>query len=117
MQFRKVNILRDETTSILHLVPEWEVAILEAKHGEERLVLGDLVEATNREWPADAKSEFARLGKLYGSTGSGDNALAFVERVYGAGSVGVKNLERAMAEARGAKRWKKGDSDLIGATA
>jgi hypothetical protein len=118
MQFRKVNILRDETTSILHFVAEWELPILEAKHGEERLTVGDSVEAKNREWPTDAKAEFARLGTLYGMTGSGDNAQSFVERVYGGGSVGVKNLERAMAEARGAKKAKsKTSGDLIGATA
>jgi hypothetical protein len=115
MQFRKVNILRDETTSVLALVAEWEVPLLEAVHGEERLTIGELVEAKNREWPTDARSEFGRLGSLYGTTGSGDNALSFVERVYGAGSIGVKNLERAMAEARGAKRPKKGTEELIGA--
>jgi len=118
MQFRKVNTLRDETTSILHLVAEWELPILEAKHGEERITVGELVEAKNREWPTDPKAEFARLTQVYGSTGSGDNALSFAERVYGAGSMGVKNLDRAMAEARGAKKAKsKTSGDLIGATA
>lgn len=119
MQFRKVNILRDETTAILHLVAEWEIPLLEAKHGEERLTIGEMVEAKNREWPMDAKSEFARLTQLYGMTGSGDNAQSFAERVYGGGSVGVKNLERAMTEARGAKKAKTGlaSKDLIGAQA
>jgi len=115
MQFRKVNILRDETTSILSLVADWEVPLLEAIHGEERLSIGELVEAQGREWPTDARGEFQRLGALYGVTGSGDNALSFVERVYGAGSIGVKNLERAMAEARGGKRKQKGSEELIGA--
>ncbi|MES2091335.1 MAG: hypothetical protein V4532_15365 [Pseudomonadota bacterium] len=117
MQFRKVNILRDETTSILHLVAEWELPLLEAKHGDERLTIGELVEAKNREWPMDAKSEFNRLAQLYGMTGSGDNAQSFVERAYGPGSVGVKALERAMADARGDKKARKRTEDVIGATA
>ncbi len=117
MHFRKVNILRDESTTILHLAPEWEIPLLEAKHGEERMVVGELVEAKNREWPMDAKSEFARLTQLYGMTGSGDNAQSFAERVYGGGSVGVKNLDRAMTEARNAKKPKAASKDLIGAQA
>ena len=116
MRFRKVNILRDETTAILHLVAEWEIPLLEAKYGDERLSLGELVEAKNREWPMDAKSEFQRLASQYGRTGTGDNALSFVERVYGGGSVGVKNLERAMKEARASKPGKSKAEDVIGAT-
>ncbi len=117
MQFRKVNVLRDETTTINVLVAEWEVPLMEAKHGEDRVTLGELVEMKNREYPTDAKSEFNRLAKLYGMTGSGDNAQSFAERVYGGGSVGVKALDRAMTEARGAKASKKPAKDLIGATA
>ncbi len=117
MQYRKVNVLRDETTTINVLIAEWEVPLMEAKHGEDRITTGELVDVKNREWPVDAKSEFNRLVQLYGMTGSGDNAQSFAERVYGGGSVGVKNLDRAMAEARGAKKPKKGSEDLIGATA
>ncbi len=115
MQFRKVKILRDETTVIDSVVADWETPILEAKHGEDRLTVGELVEVKNREWPMDAKAEFARLTQLYGMTGSGDNAQSFAERVYGGGSLGVKNLERAMTEARGSKKASK-KTDLIGAT-
>ncbi len=66
MQYRKVNVLRDETTTINVLIAEWEVPLMEAKHGEDRITTGELVDVKNREWPVDAKSEFNRLVQLYG---------------------------------------------------
>jgi len=118
MHFVKVNVLRDETATMNIAVAAWEVPVLEAKHGEERLTIGETVEVKGREWPTDARSEMQRLSKLYGVTGAGDEALSFAERVYGAGSMGVKALERAMKDARDAakpKRAAKG-ADLVGQT-
>lgn len=100
MHYVKVNVRRDELTEMAIHVATWEVPILEGKHGEERLTIGETVEFKTRPWPTDARSEFERLNRLYGVTGAGDNAMTFAERVYGTGSIGVKALERAIAEAR-----------------
>jgi hypothetical protein len=125
MHYLTVTINRDETTGIPALVGAWELPILEAKHGEERLVVGELVERANRPWPEDVRSEMNRLGRLYGVTGSGDNAGTFAEKVYGSGSQGVKALAAAIAAAKkeAAKLTKKAArkapkaADLVGATA
>ncbi len=132
MHYVKVTVSRDETASMVLHVGAWEAPILEAKHGEERLAIGELKEFKTREWPTDARSEMQRLNQLYGRTGSGDNAPTFAETVYGQGSVGVKALGAAMAQARkdaegpakrpakrAVGRPRKGDtgkpSDLVGA--
>lgn len=119
MHYTQVTIARDETTSMSVLVGAWEVPILQAKHGEERIEVGELKEFKSREWPQDARSEMQRLNQLYGVTGSGDNAVSFAERIYGGGSVGVAALARAIEVARAAaepkqKRGRK-TSDLVGA--
>jgi hypothetical protein len=125
MHYLSVTINRDETTGIPALVGAWELPILEAKHGEERLVVGELVERANRPWPSDVRSEMNRLGRLYGVTGSGDNAGTFAEKVYGTGSLGIKALDAAIKDAikEAAKLTKKparktkAAADLVGATA
>ncbi len=120
MHFRKVNIHRDETASMEVQVGDWEVAILEAKHPEGAVTVGELVERENRPWPDDARSEMQRLKRLYGMTGSGDEALSWAERVFGAGSAGVRSLEAAIKaaikEAPKPKKAPKGKADdLVGA--
>lgn len=100
MHFRKVTVIRDETAHVNVLVGDWEVSMLEAVHGSERIKVGELQDFPNRPWPEDAASEFQRLGNLYGTTGNGDNAQSFVERVYGSGRMGVAALDKAMKEAR-----------------
>ncbi len=118
MHYTQVEITRDETASMNVLVGAWELPILEAKHGDERMKVGELREFKNREWPTDPRSEMQRLNRLYGVTGSGDNAVSFAEKVYGSGSAGIKALGAAMEAARKAaepKRKPKG-SDLVGKT-
>lgn len=100
MHFRQVQIIRDETATLVARVGDWEVPLLEAKHGEERIIVGELKAAPNRAWPDDARSEFQRLTAAYGIAGSGDNAQSFCERVYGSGSTGVKNLAAAIEQAK-----------------
>jgi hypothetical protein len=124
MHYRQVTFQRDETTSMPTLVGDWEVPILEAKHGEERLTVGELKAFENRPWPEDAKSEMQRLNMAYGNAISGDNPQTWAERVYGVGSQGVRNLESAIAAARaaaegpapkrGRPRKAEADPDLIG---
>ncbi len=118
MQYVKVTILRDESASIPAHIGAWELPVLEALYGEEKLEVGEKVTFESRPWPEDVKGEFARLGQLYGVTGSGDNAQTWVERVYGTGSAGIKALGAAIAEARKSaekgSRRKKVAADLIG---
>ncbi len=121
MHFRRVNIHRDETAAMEVLVGDWEVAILETKLPEGAVQPGALVEHKNREWPDNAASEMQRLKRLYGMTGAGDEALSWAERVYGAGSAGVRALDKAMKDARAeAEKFSEKRAslaaDLLGAT-
>ena len=122
MRYVKVIVRRDESNSIPAHVGAWEVPVMEAVHGEEKLTVGETVDFETRPWPEDAKSEFSRLAALYGRTGSGDAAVSYVERVYGSGSTGVKALAAAIADARKAAEPKakrgrpsKAAEDLVGA--
>ncbi len=118
MHYTQVKIERDEMTAPVVLVGAWEVPILEAKHGEGKIEVGELKEFKSRPWPEDVRSEMQRLNNLYGSTGSGDNAETFAEQVYGRGSRGVKALGDAIAAAQkaAAPKARKGKgADLVGA--
>lgn len=99
MHFTLVNIHRDETASLPVHVGAWEVPVLQEKHGEERITVGELKEFPARAWPTDAASEMDRLVKLYGSKGSGEAATPYAHIVYGSGSRGVKALAAAIKEA------------------
>lgn len=115
MRYTLVTVTRDETSSMPIHVGVWEVAVLEAKHGEERISVGETVDFKDRPWPEDARSEMQRLNQLYGVTGAGDGAPTFAEKVYGSGSAGVKALEKEIKAAR----KKAGDlgEDLVGTAA
>ncbi len=118
MHFVKVEVRRNPTTHITVHVGAWEVPVMEQKHGAERLSVGETVDFPKRDWPTDAASEMQRLNRLYGRTGSGDNAATFAEQVYGPGSAGLKALAAAIKEARSAaekpKRRGKATEDLVG---
>ncbi len=100
MHYIKVTVNRDETASMAIHVGAWEIPVLEAKHGEERLTIGEPVDFPNRPWPTDARSEMQRLNKLYGVTSAADGAPTFAEKAYGPGSAGVRALASAMAAAQ-----------------
>jgi hypothetical protein len=117
MHYVQVTVLRDELTTMPIHVAAWEVPVLEAKHSDERLTVGETVEFENRAWPTDARSEMQRLGQLYGRTGSGDNAPTFAESVYGGGTPGIKKLQSAMDAARKAHETKKGKAASSAAAA
>lgn len=126
MHYTKVTINRDELTGLVIHVGAWELPILEAKHGEERMTVGELQEFKGRPWPKDARSEMQRLGQLYGRTGAGDNSPSFAEVVYGTGAAGIRALDAAIKAAIQASEGKqkkprgrpaKGTEDLIGAAA
>jgi hypothetical protein len=122
MHFRKVEVLRDETAKLVIHVGDWEVAVLEAKHGAEKIAVGELVDFPKRPWPGDPRSEMARLNKLYGVTSAADNAPTFAEKAFGDGRNGLERLAEAMKAARAAgeklakKAEKQSPKDLVGAT-
>lgn len=122
MHFRKVEVLRDETAKLVIHVGDWEVPVLEAKHGTEKIAVGELADFPKRPWPEDPRSEMARLNKLYGVTSAADNAPTYAEKAYGDGRVGLERLADAMKAARVAgeklakKAEKKSAKDLVGAT-
>lgn len=121
MHFTKVTVRRDETAAMVIHVGAWEIPVLEAKHGEEKLEVGELKDFPNREWPTDPRSEMQRLNKLYGVTSAADGAPTFAEKAYGPGSAGIRALGAAMEAARkaatgktGRGRPRKPASDLVG---
>lgn len=120
MHFTQVKITRDEMTGLLVHVGAWEVPLLEAKHGEGKIEVGELKEFKGRPWPENVRSEMQRLNTLYGMRGTGDSAISFAEFVYGAGTAGLKALEAAMKDAVKAaqpKGKRKPKEDLVGASA
>lgn len=120
MHFRKVEVLRDETAKLVIHVGDWEVPVLEAKHGSEKIAVGELVDFPKRPWPENAGSEMARLNKLYGVTSAADNAPTYAEKAYGDGRMGVERLAEAMKAAKAAgeklakKAEKQSSKDLVG---
>lgn len=120
MHYTKVTINRNETTSLVVHVGAWEVPVLEAKHGDERLSVGELIEFKGRPWPSDPRSEMQRLNQLYGRTGAGDDATSFAEKVYGTGSAGIRALDTAIkaaqaeAEPKQRGRGRPAKEDLVG---
>lgn len=100
MRYIKVTINRDETSTIPALVGAWEVPVLEAVHGAEKMTVEGYEDHPNRPWPDDAASEMQRLNRRYKPESAADGAPTRAEEVYGKGSLGVKALARAIAEAK-----------------
>jgi hypothetical protein len=93
MRFIKLTLTRSETTIIPLTVVPWEVPLLEAVHGGERITIDGEVEVANRDYP-DAPGEFQRLLLKYKmDTDSGQDYVALV---YGGGRLGVEKLEAAI---------------------
>jgi hypothetical protein len=84
------------------LVPVWEVAILQAKHGDGAITVakeGLSIEVAE----VDAALVHASLTKQYGQYGDGTKTSC-VEAVYGTDKRGLKELQTAINEAiEGAK--------------
>lgn len=100
MRYIQISVLRNETATMTSYVAPWELPVMESLHGEERLTIGEPKDFPHRQWPTDAASEMQRMAKLYGKRGTGDDAMSHAERAYGQGSLGVKALKKAMAEAQ-----------------
>jgi len=95
-KYTRIQLTRSETTTMAIDVPPWEVAVLAAVNGEDRItVIGET--PVRRELP-DPGVEYDRLLTKYKhDTNSGQDYVALV---YGVGSRGVEALAREIAKAR-----------------
>lgn len=91
---QRVSIRRDELVTIEKLVAPWEVAVLAAVHGDHNVV--PVNESVLDAEPPDARSEYARLERLYGRSENedGSKGIPFVSAVYGQFAVGEAALRR-----------------------
>ena len=100
MTFNYVNVQvnRSETTVVPLCIPPWEVAVVMAVNGDDRVVvIGG--RPVRRELP-DAASEYDRLALKYKR--DMESGQDFIAMVYGVGARGVKNLAAEIEKARNA---------------
>jgi len=94
-KYTRVQLNRSETTVITLDVPPWEVPVLAAVNGEDRIqVIGET--PVNKMLP-DPAAEFDRLVTRYKH--GGDSEMPYVAAVYGIGQRGVEQLAKEIAKA------------------
>lgn len=95
-KYTRVQLNRSETTTLTLDVPPWEVAVLAAVNGEDRVVpIGET--PVNRALPNPA-AEYDRLVSKYKiDTSTGQE---FVAQVYGVGQRGISALAKEIDRAR-----------------
>jgi hypothetical protein len=117
-KYTRVQINRSETTTITKDVAPWEVAVLAAVNGGDRVVeIGET--PVNRPLP-DAGMEYDRLVTKYKA--DPNTGLEYVAAAYGAGRRGVEALAKeiekarvsAQAPARQTPEYDSGDDPLVG---
>lgn len=109
MKLFNVIIRRDSQTITPVTIPEHEVALLQAIHGEDNVHNADgkriadvpLSDADLAGECADPEDEFGRLASKYGSAASGE---LVVEQVFG--KKASKGLDNAMKSAKAVKKAK-----------
>lgn len=97
----EVELRQNETTTIRMLLPLWEVPVLEAVHGSNKVtVLAEKLVVRNK---PDASTEFERLANRYRESRNdeGFKGPKYVTMVYGDFSTGVRNLGNAIDAACG----------------
>jgi hypothetical protein len=95
-KYKRVQINRSETTTITKDVAPWEVAILAAVNGGDRIIeIGET--PVNRALP-DAGQEYDRLVTKYKADPS--TGIEYVASVYGVGRRGVESLAVEIKKAR-----------------
>jgi hypothetical protein len=90
----EVRINKSELTVATINVPSWEVPVLAAVHGDDRVLPTGRLIPVHREKPAP-QAEYDRLAFKYKSNrdkGGSD----FVSEVYGVGAIGVRRLADEM---------------------
>lgn len=109
--FYNVMIVRDAHFHIPRKCAGWELAILQAVHGEPQVEIGE--EFVHEMQEVDIASEKARLERIYKK--DEETKQPFVEMVYGSGHNLTRALTKAVAdytvseEKRGPGRPKKED--------
>jgi hypothetical protein len=95
-KYARVQVNRSETTTITKDVAPWEVAILAAVNGDDRIVeIGET--PVNRALP-DAGVEYDRLVRKYKVDPA--TGVEYVASVYGPGRRGVESLAKEIEKAR-----------------
>lgn len=95
-KYARVQVNRSETTTITKDVAPWEVAILAAVNGDDRIVvIGET--PVNRALP-DAGMEYDRLVTKYKVDPA--TGVEYVASVYGVGRRGVEALAKEIEKAR-----------------
>lgn len=94
-KYTRVQLNRSETTTMALDVPPWEVPVLAAVNGEDRVqIIGET--PVNRMLP-DPAAEYDRLVAKYKH--GGDSETPHVASVYGVGQRGVEQLAKEIAKA------------------
>lgn len=111
MKFTSVLVRRDETQTVNILVAPWEVPIIEAKNGKDRVTVGETKDYPERPYPRDAETEYQRLSNLYGKVNEDGKKDRVVEFVYGTGPSGVAALSKAIEDVRKSEKGAKVQSN------
>jgi hypothetical protein len=91
MRYVTLSVHRNESDTVVSSYFPWEIPLLQALYGAERVVeVGEVT--VEREYPS-AEAEFDRLSRRYGS--NADN-VPLVVSVYGAAPFGLQRLEGEM---------------------
>jgi hypothetical protein len=97
-KYTRVQLNRSETTVITLDVPPWEVAVMAAANGEDRVqIIGET--PVNKMLP-DPGAEYDRLATRYKH--GGDTETPYVAAVYGLGQRGVDQLAKEIYKAQDA---------------
>lgn len=95
-KYSRVNINRSETAVHVIDVPPWEVPVLAAVHGDDRVtVIGETV--VKKPFPAP-EVEYDRLAMKYKT--NNESGTDFVAEVYGVGQRGIQTLAAEIDKAR-----------------
>lgn len=103
MQYQTVTISRSEHHSHTMKVVAWEVPLLQALYGAERVELGDVEHLPRRDKFGNpkpipsAQSEFDRLVTVYKQT-TEDGSAPLAHQVFGPPPRGIERLAEAMGE-------------------
>jgi len=100
MRYEQVKVKRDTQTAYNKLVLPWEIAILEEIFEAGNVERTDVFETVAGEYP-EAAIEFDRLVRAYGADSK--SGVPFVATVYGDSARGIRELKRAIDEARKAE--------------
>ena len=95
IRYAKVLLEKNERFSTPMTIVPWEVPVLVEAHGGGVTDLGEVV--VNRKLRPNAQSEFQRLVNRYKH--SETDAIPYVARVFGVGAIGVRAIEKAIADA------------------